>query len=163
MKTVRDGLGFYAKIKTYGIIFLGVLILISAIGFLYNTITGNYKKSPNSKISYSTECNDEEITNNKCKKELIYTDGTNVYENNIDDPKRSVGYVTLYYKEHDPKSYQITEHLYALPGFFSCVACGILTFGIARLMIIRSSKNAAAFMGGLDGLDDTGIINSIFN
>ena len=163
METVRDGLGFYAKIKTYGIIFVGVLILISAIGFLYNTIKGNYKRSPSSKISYLTNCNEEEIKNNTCKKEIIYTDGTNTYKNNLDDSKLSTGEVTLFYKEHDPHSYQITENLYIFPGFFSCVACGILIFGIARLMIIRSSKNAAAFMGGLDGLDDTGIINSVFN
>ena len=151
MTTIKECLGFLAMIKTYGIMFVGVLILISAIGFLYNTISGNYKKSPSSKISYLPECTEDEIKNKKCKIEISYTDGTTIYKDPIIDPnpEAKVGNVTVFYKEHNPKSYTITNNPYLLPGMFSCVACVTLSIGLVRLMIL-TSKDGAAIVGMYD-------------
>ena len=163
METIRDGLGFYAMINTYGMIFIGVVLLISAIAFLYFIITSNYKKSPNSKLSYSPDCNADEIKNNKCKIEVTYTDGTTIYKNPVSDPKATVGDVTVFYKEREPKSYTITESPYIPPGLFSFLACVMLTIGIVRLMILRSSKEGAAILGGLDMLGSVNTASRALN
>jgi len=154
METVKSGLGFYAYAKTYGIIFIGVLLVISAIAFLFKVINGNYKKSPSSKVGYYTvadlnECTDYEVANNLCKLQLVYSDGSNIYKNDT-DPKTKVGETTVFYEQKNPKSYMITPNPYIFPGGFSCFACIILTVAFVRLMIMRSSKDAAAVIGGLD-------------
>jgi hypothetical protein len=154
MNTVKEGLGFYALIKTYGIIFLGILFLLSALAFLFKVVNGNYKKSPNSKISYytivnSTECTNYEIQNNLCKLQLVYSDGTTIYKNDT-PPESKIGDTTVFYEDKNPKSYMVTPSPYMAPGMFSCIASIILIAGVVRLLIIRSSKDGAALMGGLD-------------
>jgi hypothetical protein len=154
MDTVKEGLSLYAYLNTYGMIFMGVLILISAIGILFKIITGNYQKSPSSTVDYYTianltKCSQYEITNNLCKLQLEYSDGTNIYKYDIDS-KTKVGDTTVFYEQKNPKSYMITPSPYIIPGVFSCIACLTLFYAIGRLIIMRSSSNAAAIIGGID-------------
>jgi hypothetical protein len=154
METLKGGLSLYAYFNTYIMIFIGIIILISAIAFLYKVITGNYQKSPSSKVGYYAittlnECSQYEINNNLCKLQLEYSDGTNIYKDNI-DPKTTVGNTTVFYEQKNPKSYMVTTSPYIFPGGFSFFACVTLIIGFARLMLIRSNKNAAAIIGGLD-------------
>ena len=117
-------------------------------------MTTNYKKSPQSKISYyfinkDYECSPDDISKNLCQLKLQYTDGVTIYKEPV-DPKSNVGDTSVFYEQKNPKSYMITSTPYIFPGFFSCIACIILTFALIRLYIIRSSKDGAAIIGGLD-------------
>ena len=159
METVKSGLGLYANIKTYGMIFFGILILCSAIAFLIKVMTTNYKKSPQSKISYyfinkDYECSPDDISKNLCQLKLQYTDGVTIYKEPV-DPKSNVGDTSVFYEQKNPKSYMITPSPYLFPGICSCIACMILIFAVIRLTIIKSSKNGAALIGTLDILSDT--------
>ena len=160
METVKSGLEFYALFKTYIGIVIGVLILCSAISLLVNIINSNYQKSPSSKIGYytktdSVECSTYEVTNNLCDLKVSYTDGTTNYNEPIPNSTNTqVGATTVFYQKENPKSYMITPSPYIFPGGLSCVACLALTFGIIRLLIIRSSSDAAAIVGGLDAAGD---------
>jgi hypothetical protein len=135
-------------------IFVGVILLVSAIAFLFRVVNGNYQKSPNSSVGYYTvkdliECTDYEIKSNLCKLQLVYTDGTNIYKNDT-DPKTHVGPTTVFYEERNPRSYMVTPSPYVFPGIFSCIACLTITVALVRLMIMRSTKDGAAIIGGLD-------------
>jgi hypothetical protein len=136
--------------------FLGILFLISAIAFLIKIRTSNYKKSPSSKIGYYTianlsECSDYEIKNNLCKLQLVYSDGKDIYKNNIKSDS-NIGDTTVFYEQKNPKSYMVTPSPYLFPGFFYCIGYIILIYAIIRLIIIKSSKDGAAALGGLDAL-----------
>jgi hypothetical protein len=159
METVKSGLGLYANIKTYGMIFFGVLLLCSAIAFLIKVINANYQKSPKSKIGYyfineDNECLPNDISNNLCQLKVQYTDGMTVYKEHVDQ-KSQVGDTTVFYEQKNPKSYMIAPTPYLFPGMFSCFASIILIFAIIRLTIIKSSKDGAALIGTMDIVSDT--------
>jgi hypothetical protein len=169
METVKTGLGMYAYMQTFSMIFVGVLLLAIGIFLLYQVINNNYKKSPSSKVDYYTitnltECNQDEINNNLCKLQLVYSDGTTIYKNNVDPVKTKVGDTSVFYAEKNPKSYIVTPSPYIFPGGFSCFACIIFITAIIRLIIIRSSKEAAAVVGGMDAVSTTTnmIANSLY-
>ena len=148
METIKNGLTFYAYIKTFGFIFFGIILLVCAIAFLFYIINNNYQKAKNSKVDYYNitnlnKCNDDEVKKNLCKLQLEYTDGSNVYKYDT-EPNRKVGNTSVFYQQENPKSYMVTPSPYIFPGIVSCFACIILTISIIRLIIMRSKDGAAA-------------------
>ena len=154
MEFAKKSLGIYAYIQTFGLLFIAIIITIIEIILLYKTYKSNYKKSPSSKVDYYTksnlnECNDYEIKNNLCKLQLVYSDGTNIYKNDI--PSNTVvGNTVVFYEEKNPKSYYRTSNPYIVPGICCCVACILYIIIVIRLIVMKSNKNGAAILGAID-------------
>lgn len=154
METIKGSLGLYAYIKTYGMIFISVLMIISAIFFFIKIIKGDYVKSPSSKIDFYTipelnDCPENDKNTPLCKLQLVYTDGDTIYKYDT-DKKSKVGNTTVFYEKHNPQSYMQAESPYIFPSMISCVSIIILIFALIRLFIIKSDSGAAAVVGGLD-------------
>ena len=150
MKFVEDSLSFYATIKTYGLLLVALIFFICTIVSIYFINKGNYLLSSDSKISYynindSTECVEEQIKNNLCKLQLVYTDGTNIYKYDS-DPKSKAGKTIVHYQEKNPNSYTIGNP-YIPSGFLFVIFIFIFIIGIIRLYLL---KNHAATLGAFD-------------
>ena len=156
MEFAKKSLGIYAYMQTFGLLFIAIIITIIAIIFLYKTYKSNYIQSPSSKVGYYTtsnlnECNDYEIKNNLCKLQLVYSDGTNIYKNDIPPNTNTfVGNTVVFYEQQNPKSYYRTLNPYIYPGICCCVACIMYIIIIIRLIIMNSNKNGAAILGAID-------------
>jgi len=154
---VMDGLGTFQVYKTGFSLFLMILFLCGAIALVVYTVNKNY-------IS-TTICN---VTTNTDQSQLVtYTVNNKQYTKNVPpnvstnngvtttNPAHSNGQCTFYYPSAEPDgtSYGVNSN----PTTISFIIAGVL-FVITIItyiwfMFLRSNKNVAGVVGGLDAAD----------
>ncbi len=149
-----DGLATYELIKTGASIFILVILLLISIWLIYYNMKLNYQSS--------TICNVTSNTDGSFTQTLTYTVDNKVY-NKIAPPIESVtnnvtkkdyaypvGLCTVYYPKENPDAYMININ----PTTASQIIAGILLVIVILtslwFMFLRSNRNVAGVIGGID-------------
>lgn len=149
-----DGLATYEIMKTGFALFVIVLLLAGAIGLTIYNINKHY-------IS-TTECNVVSSTDGTFTQTVTYTVNNIKYVKNIPaniidiNNQRTMNFAhppgtcTLYYASADPNTYSLNSN----PTLISTIASGVLfviaILGFLWFTFLRSNKNVAGVMGGID-------------
>ena len=152
--SVMDGLATYEIIKTGFGLFLIVLFLCIAIALIFYNMNKNYLST--------TICNIKSIPNSNFQQTLVYSVNGQKYDYIISGVTTTVNNVTktryaypegncsIYYPSANPSDYNVNIN----PTIVSEIAAGVL-FVIAILatlwfLFLRSNKEFAGVMGGID-------------
>jgi len=162
MDTIASGLGFYAKLKAYGSLFLFILFFISALcGIFY--LFDKYELSKNSKITYKNinnnlDCDITDISNTNCSYYIEYTDIDNVNHKIQDTMNKNlqVGPTQIYYDKKNRKSYMnSTINPVLIPSICSCLLCLMILGTSVHIYFLSYSDKYATTIGGLQAMNDT--------
>jgi ATP-dependent Zn protease len=161
---VMDGLATYELIKTGFAIFILVILLFISINLIFYNINQNYQSS--------TICKVASITDGSFMQTLTYTVNNKVY-NKIVQPALIVnnnvttknyqypeGLCTIYYPQNNPDSYSLNINPTTVSQIIAGILLVIVIFASLWFMFLRSNRNVAGVVGGIDASRS---ILSIFN
>jgi len=161
---VMDGLATYELIKTGFAIFILVILLFISINLIFYNINQNYQSS--------TICKVASITDGSFMQTLTYTVNNKVY-NKIVQPALIVnnnvttknyqypeGLCTIYYPQNNPDSYSLNVNPTTISQIIAGILLVIVIFASLWFMFLRSNRNVAGVVGGIDASRS---ILSIFN
>jgi hypothetical protein len=149
-----NGLATYKIIKTGFGLGLIVLLLCIAIYFTINSIKKNYLST--------TICNIKSIPNSNYEQKLTYSVNGQNYEytiygvtttnKNITTTKYAYpeGNCTIYYPKSNPNEYSINYNPTTVSAIFAGVLFVIAILMTLYLLFLRSNKEFAGYMGGVD-------------
>ena len=159
-----DGLATYELIKTGFAIFILVILLFISINLIFYNINQNYQSS--------TICKVASITDGSFMQTLTYTVNNKVY-NKIVQPALIVnnnvttknyqypeGLCTIYYPQNNPDSYSLNINPTTVSQIIAGILLVIVIFASLWFMFLRSNRNVAGVVGGIDASRS---ILSIFN
>ena len=152
--SISDSLATYKLIKTGIGLAIILLFLCIAISLLFNNINKNYLST--------TICNIKSIPNSNYEQKLTYsvngknyeytiygvtTTNKNITTTNYAHPE---GNCTLYYSKSKPEDYSINYNPTTTSSIFVVVLFIIAFLTTLYLLFLRSNKEFAGFMGGVD-------------
>ena len=159
-----DGLATYELIKTGFAIFILVILLFISINLIFYNINQNYQSS--------TICKVASVTDGSFMQTLTYTVNNKVY-NKIVQPALIVnnnvttknyqypeGLCTIYYPQNNPDSYSLNINPTTVSQIIAGILLVIVIFASLWFMFLRSNRNVAGVVGGIDASRS---ILSIFN
>lgn len=163
MDSIADGLGFYAKLKAYGSLFIFTLLFISALcGIFY--LFDKYELSKNGKITYKNindnnlNCDIKDISNTNCSFYVEYDDNENKHYQIKDTLNKNlqVGTTTIYYDKKNHNSYMNSPiNPVLLPSICSCLLCLVILGISVHIYFLSYSDTYATTIGGLEAMNDT--------
>ena len=149
-----DGLATYEIIKTGFTLFIIVLLLVGAIALTIYNWNKNYISTTNCNIVSSNDGSySQTVTYSVNNKQYVKTVPAMVTI--VDNVQKynfafNPGSCTLYYASADPNTFSINLN----PTFISQIASGVLfvvaIIGFFWFTFLRSNKNVAGVMGGID-------------
>lgn len=155
---VMQGLANYEIYKTGFGLFLIICFLICAIGCLIYSLHKNYQKTTGNIVTY---INSQTLTYTVDKLYVQNIPFITTTTNNITSthPAHESGSCVVYYAKNNPQDYAVNSNPVFASEILTCFFCILSILVCMWFVFLRSHKDVAGVVGGLDAVSS---IASIF-